>query len=202
MQHYGERFISICTSIGCPVLEEKTEYATPVIIFLGILLDGKNHLMAVPNDKRIKAISTLQRVISKKKITIKEVQKLTGLLNFLQRAIVPGRTFTQRMYDKLKLVDNKGNPLKHYHHIRIDPNFKLDCKIWLEFLNCSGHELINLCRPFLDQDVFANAHQLDFYSDASLNRKFGFGAVFGNRWIQGLWGEWFIDDESPSIEFL
>ena len=61
---------------------------------------------------------------------------------------------------------------------------------------------VELCCPFVDIDAFASAETLNLYSDASLQRKLGFGAIFGNRWIAELWGSDFIDKESPSIEFL
>ena len=58
--------------------------------------------------KKIKAIEALSTVISKRRVTVHQVQKLTGLLNFLNRAMIPGHTFTRRMYSKfaLKTVGN------------------------------------------------------------------------------------------------
>ena len=44
-------FLEICDDIGCPVAFDKTEWATDKIIFLGILLDGKNHRLTVPIEK-------------------------------------------------------------------------------------------------------------------------------------------------------
>ena len=96
-------FLSVCQSIGCPVSAEKTEFTNDKMVFLGILLDGANKFLAVPVEKKCKAINLLLYVIDKKKIKVHLVQKLTGLLNFLQRAIVPGRSFTRAMYNKLKL---------------------------------------------------------------------------------------------------
>ena len=123
-------FITLCDQIGCTVSMEKTEFASPLMTFPGVLLDGRNHLLAVPLEKRVKAINVFNLIISQKKVTVKTIQKLTGLLNFLHRAIVPGRMFTMRMYNKLKLTDNQGNQLKHYHHIKVDMGFKEDCHVW------------------------------------------------------------------------
>ena len=64
------------------------------MVFLGILLDGEHHILIIPEEKRIRAINELQSVLGKKKATIKELQQLTGLLNFLNKAIVLGRAFT------------------------------------------------------------------------------------------------------------
>ena len=102
------QFLEICQNIGCPVALDKTEWGTTQIVFLGILLDGRRHCLMVPEEKVQKALRLLEWVRSSAKITIKTVQKLTGTLNFLSRAIVPGRTFTRSMYDKLKTSDSKG----------------------------------------------------------------------------------------------
>ena len=72
-----------------------------LVFFLGILLKGKDHTLIVPQEKKDKVIDTLLHVMDRKKVTVKTIQKLTGLLNFLQRVVVLGWTFTQHMYDKL-----------------------------------------------------------------------------------------------------
>ena len=77
---------------------EKTEFGSIIMIFLGILLDGEKPSLSIPEDKRQKALNQLISIINKKKATIKEIQCLTGLLNFLNKAIIPGRAFTRRMY--------------------------------------------------------------------------------------------------------
>ena len=87
-------FLQICQKVGCPISSEKTEYASPIMIFLGVLLNGSLHLIAIPEEKRIKAIHLLRWAVCNMKVMIKFIQKLTGVLNFLNRAIVPGRAFT------------------------------------------------------------------------------------------------------------
>ena len=71
-------------------------------------MNGMTHTLSVPVEKRVKAVNLLQYALSKKKVTIHFIQKLTGTLNFMNRAIVPGRAFTRGMYRKLTLKDNKG----------------------------------------------------------------------------------------------
>ena len=67
-----------------------------------------------------------------------------------------------------------------------------------------GHDnnLLNICRPFIDFRATEFADTLDFYSDASLVKTLGYGAVFQHHWLYGVWGEDFIENNSPSIEFL
>ena len=94
-------------------------------------------------------------MIHKRKSTVKELQSLCGFLNFIGKAVFPGRTFTRQMYSKYSTVmylpggqvekfkgweiDALGNrtqkfKLKPHHHVRLDTEFKSDCQIWLEFL--------------------------------------------------------------------
>ena len=199
-----ETFLDLCQEIECPIAMEKTEWATSIITFLGVLLNGKSKFLSLPQDKKRKAIHLIDWVCANKKITVKTVQKLTGTLNFLNKIIIPGRTFTRRMYDKLKICNKNGHPLRQYHHVMVDSNFRKDCQVWKTFLDhaCTAHEL--LYRPFVDFDETQKmAKVLNFYSDASANcQTGGAGAVFGNKWIYGTWGQQFIQNQRPSIEFL
>ena len=193
-------FITLCSEIGCPLSLDKTEWASSLIIFLGLLLNGRMYTISIPIEKKLKAERLLNYAIDKKKVTVKFIQRLTGTLNFLNRAIVPGRTFTRLMYDKLKTKNSKGQLLKHYHHVNLGKEVLRDCAIWKIFLNNANS--VQLCRPFVDIDAISASETLNFYTDSSLNRKLGFGGIFGNRWIVGKWGEQFIIEKEPSIEFL
>ena len=170
--HLVTSFLMICDKINFPVALDKTVYASLRLVFLGILLDGLSFRLCLPEEKRLKALNMLLRITNKKKATVKELQKLTGTLNFLTRVIHPGRTFTRRMYCKYENpVDKKGNKLKHYHHVKIDEEFLNDSNVWLLFLQHANSKV--LTRPFVD---FSNttstfsAEQLSFYSDASANK--------------------------------
>ena len=190
-------FLDLCRDIGCPIAE-KTEWGSVRIIFLGILLDGKRHILAVPQEKCIKTIKTLQIVMDRKTITIKQLQQLTGLLNFLCKAFFAGRVFICRMYDKMK--GSSGVELKSYHHVRVNNDLKEDCQMWLKFLLSSKDA--NLYRPFIDLNVFESSEMLDFYTDSSANENFGYGCVFEDRWIFNQWEPGFVAEYSPSIEYL
>ena len=137
-----QKFLDLCQEIGIPISDDKTVWASSRIIFLGLLLDGVMMTIVVLVDKKDKVVAMLQNLLSKKKATVKELQVLCGFLNFLSKAIFPGRAFTRRMYAKYSEVVNinmgSGNKwleadkqhykLKQHHHIRLDNDFKLDCK--------------------------------------------------------------------------
>ena len=90
-----QQFLLLYQEINVPIAEDKTEWSMPCIIFLGILLDGHRFLLSLPIEKQRKALNLLNEVMNKKKVTIKQLQVLAGYLNFLNRAIVPGRTFSR-----------------------------------------------------------------------------------------------------------
>ena len=195
------QFILLCEQINIPVAFEKTEWGTTMIVFLGILLDGKRMLLSIPLEKRDKALTLLRDIEGKRKITVKQLQILTGYLNFLGRAIFAGRTFTRRIYAKYSgLTQDKKKKIKPHYHINIDAELRFDCEVWKYFL--ANHSETAVCRPMVDLNLITTADQLNFYSDASANHNYGIGAVFKNQWLCGQWEPGFIKQQKPSIEYL
>ena len=66
---------------------------------------------------------------------------------------------------------NPQKKLKPYHHIRLDSEFKSDCKVWLQFL-CDDklHQIVS--RPMIDTlGQAATSDEIRFYLDASGSKK-------------------------------
>ena len=182
-----DSFLKLCHELGVPVSMEKIEWAAKFMVFLGILLDGVNHTLSVPIEKRESAIQLIQEILKMKKVMVKKLQKLCGYLNFLCKAIAPGRAFVCRMYAKYSTIINlDGAPrraydfkLKQNHHVRIDQEFRMDCAMWLDFLSGSIDNVVN--RPMTDFKS-GKPEEVWFYSDASASERHGgFGVVFGNH---------------------
>ena len=168
------KFLEVCNKIGFPVSLEKTEWSTQRIVFLGVLLDGITLSLAIPEEKRLAALTMVRRFKSAKKATVKELQRLSGHLNFLNKAIVPGRVFTRRMYAKFTgkaLKTKSGKTLKYHHHVRLDGEFKADCSMWEQFLIQQN----SVNRPFIDLKKKLVATKIKFYSDASAAKRLGMG---------------------------
>ena len=195
-------FLKLCKDIGVPVGMEKTVWATKQITFLGIELDGEHFKLRIPQEKKLKALNWIQFLTSKKSVKIKDLEKVTGYFNFLAKVIVPGRTFTRRMY--AKFTGKFSESLKPYHHVRIDKEFREDVKVWESFL--LGHLDQKIARPFEDlldeDDENNNLVTLQFHSDASANENLGFGAIFDSSYLSQRWEPGFIRKFNPSIEFL
>ena len=177
---------------------DKTKWANNYQIFLGILMDGVNFTLSIPKEKKDRALTMLNIFSDKKKATVKHLQVLTGYLNFLSRAIVPGRAFTRRIYAKFANLDR--DKFKYYHHISLDREFKFDCNVWKIFLDNSSHRTI--CRPMADLDWFTSAKELSFYTDSSANENLGCGGIFGREWFFLQWEPRYIKKCKPSIEYL
>ena len=156
-------------------------------------------MLLVPQEEKVKTIEMLSTARDSKKLTVHYIQQLTGTLNFLNQAIVPGRAFTRGMYRKLSAkMHGQTKKLKPHHHIAIDKEFKADCKLWQAFLKVDN---TCLSRPFIDF-TDESCEVINFTSAASLNESLGMGAVYQNSWMVVQWPLHFIKQEKPSIEFL
>ena len=91
-------FITICNRIKFPVAMEKTYWGCTRIEFLGLLIDTFLQIVCIPMDKLVKGHQVISNALKKRNITLSNLQKITGFLNFLGKAIVPGRAFTRRLY--------------------------------------------------------------------------------------------------------
>ena len=186
-------FLEVCSMINFPVSMEKTFWATKSMTFLGMLIDTVNQCVAIPIDKIQRAIEMINEVLNKrsKKITLNQLQKICGFLNFLGKCVIPGRAFTRRLY-----VYTANDKLKPHHHIRVNAEIRDDLTMWLTFLE---HPSV-YNRPFLDFSKTLNADEIDMFSDAS--GKLGMGAICGRNWMYQMWDEQFIRKHRPSIEYL
>ena len=128
----------------------------------------------VPVDKVHKAIELIESVLEKKskKITLNQLQKVCGFLNFLGRYIIPGRAFTRRLY-----VYTANEYLKPHHHIKVNARMRDDLTMWPTFLKTPAV----YCRPFLDFSKTLIVDEIDMFSDAS--GKIGVGAICGSSWM-------------------
>ena len=185
-------FLKVCHEICFPVSLKKTYWGTTTLTFLGFLIDTLSQLVLVPIEKLDRAINQIDSMLAKKKVTVHQIQKLCGFLNFLGRYIIPGRTFTRRLYAYT------AGYLKPHHHIRVNGEMKLDLNTWRTFLT---HPTV-FARPFMDFIKLSYAEEIGMFSDATANEFLGFGAICGSSWMFNRWNVAFIRRVRPSIEYL
>lgn len=190
----------LCEQIGMPLSPEKTTLPTQIVIFLGMLLNSITQTVSIPVEKRDKAMTQIENLLRTKKTTVRHIQQVTGLLNFICRAVVPGRAFTRRLYAKV------GPKMRPYHHVRVDREMRNDLLIWKDFLKDDNA----LCRPFVDftDDLPGTAIDQEFFSDASAALDKGFACFFRGKWFAYCWkdcGKRFLEgmlQDEISINYL
>ena len=58
--------------------QDKTEWASLHMIFLGILILGDSLMLSIPLDKKERALAMLNCLVDSKKATVKQLQNLNG----------------------------------------------------------------------------------------------------------------------------
>ena len=177
---------------------EKTFWATTKITFLGLLIDTINQLICIPIEKIEKAEQLIAKILNKKnkRIKLHQLQQITGFLNFLGKAVIPGRAFTRRLYCIEKGAVSKD--LQKHHHLPVTAEMKMDLELWLTFLRYPSI----YARSFLDLSKSVSSFDVDFFTDASANPKLGCGGICGKNWFIMQWDEKFIKKYEPSINYL
>ena len=172
-QQHLDLFLSLCTYLGIPIAPEKTCGPATSMSFAGIELDSIRWEARLPLDKIEKCVSLISEFCRRKKVTLKEIQSLVGLLNFACSVIRLGRAFLRRLID-LTVGVRMPN-----HYIRLNREVKEDLNLWLSFLsNFNG-------KSFFLEDTWLNSSKLNLFTDAS--GALGFGAIFGSHWCYGKW---------------
>ena len=187
-------FVQLCEQLNIPLAVEKMVEPTTLIVFLGLLIDTVHQMVLLPKEKVEAGQQLLSALLDRtsRKVTVHELQKLTGFFNFLGRAVVPGRAFTRRMYAYTK------KEMKPHHHVRLNSELRLDMEMWQCFL----HHPSVFARPFLDFKTSIDAQTIDMYSDSAGKAELGYGATCLQSWMYGQWDPRFIKQQKPSIEYL
>ena len=190
--HQVRCFLAICSEIRFPVSMEKTFWSTTELTFLGFLINTIKQFVSIPVDKVQRATDLIEEILNKdsRKVTVHQMQKLCGFLNFLCKCIVPGRAFTRRLYSYF------SSSMLPHHHIKVNGEMRSDLQTWQKFLK----EPTVYCRPFMDYSRTLYATDLDFYTDAS--GVIGGGGICFNQWFKFQWSKEFLAKYNPSIQYL
>lgn len=162
-------FLSLCEKTGIPIKKEKTHPPTTCLIIYGIEVDSISMECRLPEPKLVKIRDQLQRTKKRKKITLKQLQSLIGLLNFACLIVVPGRAFLRRLID---LTCGVRNPS---FFIRLNSEARADLHMWSYFVdNYNGKSVIL-------PDLWHSSDKELLFTDAS--GSVGFAAVLGTEWF-------------------
>ncbi|XP_063963147.1 uncharacterized protein LOC135156047 [Lytechinus pictus] len=127
----------------------------------------------VPCEKRTQLKRKIAETIRKQSLSLKEIQSLIGSLNFICRAVKPGRAFLRRLTDQTKKISKPDSV------IQLSEGTKSDLTTWLAFLD--DFNGVTIVRPGRWESDF----DLDLFTDAS--GTIGFGGYFHGKWFCGHW---------------
>ena len=90
----------LCQYLGVTTAPEKTVGPQNILSFAGIELDTLSMEARFPADKSEKCKLLISSFLRRKKVTLREIQSLTGLLNFAcSSVVVSGRAVLRRLID-------------------------------------------------------------------------------------------------------
>lgn len=184
-------FVNICNKLQVPIADEKTEGPTCVMEYLGLTIDTQEMTVKIP-DKKLKELLVLIREVAfSKKVTLKKLQSLCGVLAFCTRAIPAGRAFSRRLY----MATSKAK--KPFHFIRITKEIFNDLMIWKMFVeNFNG-------TSFILDDTWLSNFDMQLFTDSAGGIGKGCGCYLFGKWSILQWPvEWYQSDILKDITFL
>lgn len=173
--------IEILRSLGFGISWGKCSSPTQNITYLGVSFDSVQMSVSIPPEKLSKLHTELEFFNNKKRATLRQIQRLCGILAHCSKVIRGGRTFSNRIIELLK-----GWPSKR-KRIRLTEGFIFDLRWWQNFASTFNGKNLMI--------KFNYGQGPSFYSDACLA---GYGFWVDYDWQAGYYGTEFC----PNISHL
>lgn len=188
-----DTFIRVADEMGVPLAENKTVGPVTKIVFLGLEIDTILMLVRIPMDKLDKLKLGVKYIIDHKKMKLKELESIVGLMAFCSRAIPSARAFTRRFYDVISAIRTK----KSYYYVRINSEMKSDALVWLEFLQAFNGEC------YLTENIWKTNETINLFTDSAGSSDLGCAAYFNGQYGQFRWpGDWANKEFMSDLSFL
>lgn len=186
-------FSKICDTIGVPINDEKTVGPTTLLTFLGLDIDTVTMTLRIPIEKLERLKTKLSPLLSVKKVILRDLESVIGLMAFCSKAIPSSRAFLRRFYDLLASVKNK----KPFYYVRVNNEVKEDVKLWLKFLKSFNGTVI------IPEQFWLSNEAIELFTDSSGNPLLGCGTYFAGHWAQFKWPDiWLHSKVFSDMTFL
>ena len=127
---YRTKFTELSQAVGLTIKTAKNEDGS-VAGFGGIELDTQRMVIQLPTKKISKVQNLIQNAIKAKSLSLVELQRITGYLNFLSIVLPLGRTFLRRLYNMQLYFPTQNTKCRR----RILRDARKDLTWWLKVLN-------------------------------------------------------------------
>jgi len=123
------RFSELCQEVGHSIKESKNEEGT-IASFGGIAMERENMVIRLPEKNLLKAQQLVQNAIDQTSLSLVELQKLTGYLNFIAKVVPLGRTVLRSLYNMQLYIRTE----RTYYRRRISSEAQRDLTWWQKVL--------------------------------------------------------------------
>ena len=174
---YKNIIVSAFEYLSVPLASEKLEGPVTSLTFLGITLDTVRMEARLPPEKLTELRLLTEELATAEVTTKRKFEHFLGKLSFASSVIIPGRTFTRRLWD----LNRRFGDAKPFYRITLSSEALKDIKWWQHLLSDWNG------KSFLLYNDYTLSTDLGLCTDAS--GTIGWGAFFGDelRWIQGKW---------------
>ena len=170
--HQKEIILKSFEELKVHIEQSKLEGPSTCLSFLGIEIDTESMQLRLPSSKLSHLKKMLGECVQLRSMTKKNLQRLTGLLQFATKVVRPGRPFLRRLY----ALQEVGNHPDHF--VRLNQAARADIMWWYVFSErWNGISML--------WDLGMSRVQLQVYSDAS--GSWGCAAVQDHLWLQLKW---------------
>ena len=164
-------FERLAADIGIPLNTGKRCPRSTCQVVYGIEIDTSKMELRLPADKLAKALSLVNRMSNCRKVTLRDLLSLIGLLSYWCLVVSVGRRFLRR------LINLASGITRLHHYVTLKHAARADLYAWKVFLHSFNGKSLFLEQRFLSSDT------IKLYTDASSDN--GFSVVFGKKWIAG-----------------
>ena len=166
----GQRImVSTLRYLGFHVAFDELFHPSRCVTYLGIEIDSNRMELRLPEGKISKLKALLDFYYSKRRISKKNLESLSGYLSHCSHIVKGGKMFCRNVYDLYKKLVRRN-----LQYIDISNLVKEDLLWWK-----------NLCSYFNGSSkIVKELYYLPLVSDSS---KKGFGAYLGSDWVAGTW---------------
>ena len=186
----SNKFLQIVEQdIGFPISHNKTIGPAQLLDFVGLTADLINLRVSLPKDKTLKSLKIINFLLSAHKanqfVSIKDLERCTGILNYACQAMPIGRPWLQSCYG-LQWVNQD-----HFSDRTISDQVTADLTMFKTLLESTVDYVHTV--PFLDR--LGRFHSpVEIKADAASKDTLGFGCYlpttgqwFGKTWSETTW---------------